>query len=74
MAYQYLQHDGFIYRRPPPPETSHMDPDNWKHIQLWDGSDWVKPITSDIRIQPLVYGSVVSEADVKKMLGAAAVA
>ena len=68
MTYQFLEHDGFVYRRPEPPEDDHYDQPNWKRIEVWDGEKWKPLPTVDFRMQPVYYGSVVTEAEAMKMV------
>lgn len=69
MTYQYLQHDGFVYRRPVPPEDNFFDVKRWGEIEIWNGRAWQKPITNDIAMQPIYYGSEITAEDARAYTG-----
>lgn len=64
MAYQFLQHDGFVYRRPRPRDHFKI-----KGIEIWDGTKWKPAPSVDIAMQPVFYGSEVTEDEAKKVSG-----
>lgn len=68
MAYQFLRHDGFVYRRPEPPEDDFLDQDNLDRVEVWNGTEWHALPTYDFRMMPVFYGSVVPEAVAMKMV------
>jgi hypothetical protein len=69
MAYQFLVHDGFVYRRPQPPDDDWFDAANTRNVEIWNGHTWMKPITVEIAMDPIYYGHAITEDAAKKRLG-----
>jgi hypothetical protein len=66
MRYQFLLHDGFIYRRPPPKEPG--DSDSVLATDIWDGTRW-RRVHVNIASEPAVYGRELSEHEAQNFLG-----